>query len=82
MALNPVSGARIDDTIFDINDDGLFDDNDRVNNTSISGVRFGSGSQSQSAIGDGTETFVAEDGEQITMSDSVGSGRISWQEIR
>ncbi|WP_416885187.1 PilC/PilY family type IV pilus protein [Marinospirillum sp.] len=82
MALNPVSGSRIDEVIFDINEDGEFDINDKFDDTDISGVRFGSGEQSQSAIGDETETFVAGDGSQITMSDAGGSTRVSWQEIR
>lgn len=82
MALNPVTGARIDNSIFDINQDGEFDDADKVNNISVSGVRFGSGSSSQSALGDGTEIFIDETGEQLAMEDSQGSGRVSWQEIR
>jgi type IV pilus assembly protein PilY1 len=43
MEVDPYSGARTAESVFDLNDDGLFDPNDYVSDMVVNGVRIGSG---------------------------------------
>jgi type IV pilus assembly protein PilY1 len=88
MAINPFTGARLDQTFFDLNSDGLFNDSDRLNVSGnlllVSGIGFDSSPNSpifvenvmQVSLDDGSTRTIR------TQGSSVDSRRLSWREIR
>jgi type IV pilus assembly protein PilY1 len=88
MAINPFTGAQLDQTFFDINGDGLFNDLDKLDVGGtlklVSGVGFDSSPNSpifvenvmQVSLDDGSTKTIK------TQGSSVDSRRLSWREIR
>jgi type IV pilus assembly protein PilY1 len=88
MAINPFTGARLTQTFFDLNGDGLFNDTDKVSlsgvPTIVSGIGFDSSPNApifvenvlQASLDDGTTRTVR------TQGSSVDSRRLTWREIR
>lgn len=86
MAINPFTGARLDSSIFDVNRDGQFTDEDEVmvddEQAAVSGVGLGEGS---SVIVAGDQLYANLDSSEIDGLDirppTAGAGRMSWREI-
>jgi type IV pilus assembly protein PilY1 len=88
MAIDPFTGARLEQTFFDINGDGLFNDSDKATVagtlTIVSGVGFDSSPNApifvenvmQVSLDDGTTRTIR------TQGSSVDSRRLGWREIR
>ncbi len=84
MAINPFTGARLDQTFFDINGDGVFDDGDKLSGTIVSGIGFDSSPNSpifienvmQVSLDDGSTKTIK------TQSASMDARRLGWREIR
>jgi type IV pilus assembly protein PilY1 len=87
MAINPFPGARLDRVFFDLNDDALFNDDDKLTidkiPTIISGVGFGSSPHSPVFI-DNLMQVVSDNGSIVGILTQGFSGiptRTSWREI-
>ncbi|MEO6186306.1 MAG: PilC/PilY family type IV pilus protein, partial [Steroidobacteraceae bacterium] len=88
MAINPFTGGRLEQTFFDLNGDGLFNDTDKLSVSSVlkivSGIGFDSSPNApifvenvmQVSLDDGTTRTIR------TQGSSVDSRRLSWREIR
>jgi len=88
MAINPFTGARLDQTFFDVTADGLFNNSDKLNVagnlTIVSGVGLDSSPNApifvenvmQVSLDDGTTKTLR------TQGSSVDSRRLTWREIR
>lgn len=87
MSINPFTGARLSDTYFDVNDDGLFNQSDLVEidgvPTVVSGIGFDTGFSNPSFLGE--KMYVPTDEGTIR---EVGIkpyasivGRTSWREL-
>ncbi len=83
MAIDPFSGARLPQTFFDTNRDGLFNEADTADGDILSGVGFDSSANNpifvenvmQVGLDDGTTRTVR------TQSTGVDASRMSWREI-
>jgi type IV pilus assembly protein PilY1 len=88
MAINPFTGARLTQTFFDLNGDGVFNDSDTVSLSGVPTIVSGIGIDSspnapifvenvmQVSLDDGTTRTVR------TQGSSVDSRRLTWREIR
>ena len=88
MAINPFTGARLDQTFFDVNGDGLFNNADKLNVSGVlkivSGIGFDSSPNSpifvenvmQVSLDDGSTRTIR------TQGSSVDARRMNWREIR
>jgi type IV pilus assembly protein PilY1 len=84
MAINPFTGARLEQTFFDLNSDGNFNDSDRLSGNIISGVGFDS-SPNQPIFVENVMLVSLDDGSTRSMrtqGSAVDSRRLSWREIR
>ncbi len=83
MAINPFTGARLDRTFFDLNNDGLFNNADLTGGEINSGVGFSSSPNNpifvenvmQISLDDGTTRTIR------TQGSSVDTQRMNWREI-
>jgi type IV pilus assembly protein PilY1 len=90
MAINPFTGARLDQTFFDLNGDGNFNDSDTASGEVVSGLGFISDdgedlSPNQAIFMENVMQASMEDGSirsVLTQGSSVDSRRLSWREIR
>jgi type IV pilus assembly protein PilY1 len=88
MAINPFTGARLTQTFFDLNADGLFNNSDKLTvsgtPTIVSGIGFDSSPNApifvenvmQVSLDDGTTRTLR------TQGSAVDSRRLTWREIR
>jgi type IV pilus assembly protein PilY1 len=84
MAISPFTGARLDQTFFDINGDGLFNGSDTLSGDIVSGVGFDSSPNSPIFVENVMQVSL-DDGSTRTLrtqGSSVDSRRLSWREIR
>jgi type IV pilus assembly protein PilY1 len=92
MAVNPFTGARLDETFFDLNGDGVFDQADMllVNGvwTLVSGIGPGEGEDEGSPNGpifvDDVMQYSLDDGTTKvvkTQGSAVDASRMSWREL-
>lgn len=83
MALNPFTGGRLDQTFFDTNHDGVFNDSDKLSGTIVSGIGFGSSANNpifvenvmQVGLDDGSTKTIR------TQGTNVDASRMSWREV-
>jgi type IV pilus assembly protein PilY1 len=87
MAIDPFTGARLPNTYFDVNGDGVFNDSDKLsvagNLTVVSGIGFDAGANNpifvegimQVGMDDGSTRIVK------TQGTSNASRRLGWREI-
>ena len=88
MAINPFTGARLNQTFFDVSGDSLFNDADKLNVSGVlkivSGIGFDSSPNSpifvenvmQVSLDDGSTRTIR------TQGSSVDARRMNWREIR
>ena len=83
MAINPFTGGRLDKTFFDLNNDGQFNDSDKLGSQIVSGIGFDSSPNNpifvenvmQVGLDDGTTKTLR------TQGSSVQAKRMSWREL-
>jgi type IV pilus assembly protein PilY1 len=83
MAIDPFSGARLSQTFFDTNHDGVFNSADTVNGEVVSAIGFDSSANNpifvenvmQVGLDDGSTRTVR------TQGTNVDASRMSWREI-
>ncbi len=83
MAISPFTGARLPQTFFDTNHDGLFNDADTADGDLLSGVGFDSGANNpifvenvlQVGLDDGSTRTIR------TQGTNVDASRMSWREV-
>jgi type IV pilus assembly protein PilY1 len=83
MAINPFTGARLDQTFFDTNGDGLFNNSDLLGSDIISGIGFNSSPNSPIFVEDVMQVSL-DDGSTRTIrtqGSSVSAERLNWREI-
>ena len=87
MAINPFTGARLELTFFDVNRDGVFDDDDRLLIDKlrhiVSGILVDSGTQ-ESIFIDDNMLINKDDGTMDsikTQGAAVAARRMSWREL-
>jgi len=86
MALTQVDGARpTSASVFDTNNDGLVDDNDKVSGDAAGGMRYGEGLPAESNFLSNNQYTPGSTGnlEQgaINAGTTIQAGRMSWREI-
>lgn len=90
MEVDPVTGGRILMDIFDLNQDGFFDESDRVNNVQVSGLRDSSEgvtSIPNIVMNDDGRTevkyYTGSDGSIHSLDENAGiNQRMPWRQIR
>jgi type IV pilus assembly protein PilY1 len=93
MELNQENGGAVSYAVFDVNGDGIIDDNDKINGSFPVGVNLGDGGASSPAIvGDDTKDnneykYITKTTGEImkVMETSLGSSKLgmrSWRQIR
>jgi len=89
MDLVIISGARYNESVFDLSSDGVIDENDEVGGRIISGVQFGSGERITSLRGDGNIDYLypgdpeSAGGKPLGgLGSNVPVGRQGWRQIR
>ena len=83
LAINPFTGARLEQTFFDTNRDGVFNDADKSGGTVVSGIGLSSMPNAPIFI-ENVALVSLTDGrtESIrTQGSSVDATRMSWREI-
>jgi len=87
MAIDPFTGARLDDSFFDLNRDKKFDDLDMVSFGGqlvvVSGIGLGAGASNPSFIGD-RMYIPMDDGNIMSLETQIPPsrpGRTSWREL-
>ncbi len=83
MAISPFTGARLPQTFFDTNHDGLFNDADTADGDLLSGIGFDSSANNpifvenvmQVGLDDGTTRTIR------TQGTNVDASRMSWREV-
>jgi type IV pilus assembly protein PilY1 len=83
MAINPFTGARLDQTFFDTNGDGLFNNSDLLGGEIISGIGFNSSPNSPIFVEDVMQVSL-DDGSTKTIrtqGSSVAAERLNWREV-
>jgi type IV pilus assembly protein PilY1 len=83
MAINPFTGGALDKTFFDLNNDGLFNDSDKLNGEIVSGVGFDS-SPNNPIFVENVMQVGLDDGSTKTLrtqGSSVQAKRMSWREL-
>lgn len=84
MAINPFTGSRLDRTFFDLNGDGLFNNDDLMNgDTIISGIGFHSSPNNPIFVEDVMQVGL-DDGSTKTIrtqGSSVEAQRMNWREV-
>ncbi len=83
MAISPFTGARLPQTFFDTNHDGLFNDADTADGDLLSGVGFDSSANNpifvenvmQVGLDDGSTRTIR------TQGTNVDASRMSWREV-
>lgn len=83
MAINPFTGGRLAQSFFDLNGDGVFDENDLVDGQPVSGVGLPSGPSNPIFVGNLMLVNMdnAESEELGTNSAALAPVRISWREL-
>ena len=84
-ALQVGSGARPDSPVFDINNDGIVNDDDQLNGNPPSGVKLDGIPAGSNFLGDNMYTPDDEGNIDIRRIDAgihVDSGRLSWRTVR
>ncbi|MEO8309487.1 MAG: hypothetical protein ABI616_15765, partial [Pseudomonadota bacterium] len=88
MAINPFTGGRLDQTFFDLNGDGLFDNSDKLTvsgtPTIVSGIGFDSSPNAPIFVENVMQVSL-DDGSTRTLrtqGSAVDSRRLTWREIR
>jgi len=84
MAVNQENGGEPDQTIFDTNNDGVIDANDKVGGHNPSGILLDGIPAGSNFLGDVMYTPDDEgniDARRISVGGAGGGGRLSWQEI-
>lgn len=87
MSIDPFTGARLSDTYFDLNGDGMFDDLDMVTingvKTVVSGVGLNTGFSNPSFLD--SKMYIPTDDGSVRDLDinpfTAGAGRTSWREL-
>ncbi|MCL1482878.1 MAG: hypothetical protein MH213_17280 [Marinobacter sp.] len=87
MSIDPFTGARLVETFFDLNGDGVFNADDMVEidgvNTVVSGVGLNTGFSNPSFLGQ--KMYIpTDDGEILTLDIqpfTTGASRTSWREL-
>lgn len=92
MELNPTNGGQLNETVFDINNDGVIDDNDRVGGTTmVSGINPGIGILPEPVIvrdPANKRDLKIESGSTSTVTavknyvSKPSGGRQSWRQLR
>ncbi|MES1263426.1 MAG: PilC/PilY family type IV pilus protein, partial [Peristeroidobacter soli] len=83
MAINPFTGGRLEQTFFDTNRDGVFNDADKSNGTPVTGIGMSSMPNAPIFI-ENVALVSLTDGrtESVrTQGSSVDASRMSWREI-
>lgn len=83
MIIDPFTGGRSNQTIFDVNGDRVFDDKDTLNGVPVSGIGHSSGPAGSTILGDYMYTTLDNGTTQITKINSASSDitRVSWREL-
>lgn len=83
MAINPYTGAALDNTFFDTNRDNVFNDADKSNGQIISRLVADEGLQGSTSVGSVLLLPTDTAGMKTinTQGSSVDVGRMSWREI-
>ncbi|MDC0173994.1 PilC/PilY family type IV pilus protein [Pseudomonadales bacterium] len=72
-------------SVFDLNEDGVFDDGDRASNVAVAGIRFEDAVPSDSAfIGAKRVTQLSDQSLNMTLTNTqqgVYTGRLSWKQL-
>jgi type IV pilus assembly protein PilY1 len=87
MSIDPFTGARLVETFFDLNGDGVFNADDMVEidgvNTVVSGVGLNTGFSNPSFLGQ--KMYIPTDDGEISTLDiqpfTTGASRTSWREL-
>jgi type IV pilus assembly protein PilY1 len=83
MAINPFTGARLTQTFFDVNRDGLFNDADKTNGNIVSGIGIDSSPNNPIFI-ENVMLFSKDDGTTDTVrvqGSNAEARRASWREV-
>jgi type IV pilus assembly protein PilY1 len=83
MAINPFTGGRLDQTFFDANRDGLFNDSDELNGNIVSGIGIDSSPNNPIFI-ENVMQFSKDDGTTDAVrvqGSNAEARRASWREI-
>ncbi len=83
-ALDPFTGGRLTQVVFDLNGDGRFDDRDRLDGMVVSSFDPGLGLPSEGTLVGNRYVAGGTSGENQDWSVNLGSrrlGRISWREV-
>ena len=88
MAINPFTGARLENNFFDVNGDGKIDTNDSItaadgSKTSVSGIGLSTGVNNPTFTGDVMQLSLdnATTVAMMTDSSSFNQTRVSWREL-
>ena len=83
MSINPFTGARLNDTFFDLNGDGLFNDSDKAGGQIVSGIGFDSSPNNPIFIDNVMEVSLDDGSTKSirTQGSSVDAKRMSWREL-
>jgi type IV pilus assembly protein PilY1 len=88
MAINPFTGGRLDQTFFDLNTDGLFNNSDKMvvsgTPTIVSAIEFDSSPNAPIFVENVLQVSL-DDGSSRTLrtqGSAVDSRRLTWREIR
>jgi type IV pilus assembly protein PilY1 len=90
MAINPFTGARLTQTFFDVNGDGLFNDGDLSSGTIVSGIGFDNSVNGvifvqnvmAVSLGEGNGSGGGMIASLLVQGSSVDARRLTWREIR
>jgi len=84
LAFDPATGGVPENVVFDLNGDGIFDDNDNNGSDVVAGIGLGQASSPTKIVGN-LMIIPLSDGSLETMGVQVGStsleGKLSWQEL-
>ena len=83
MSINPFTGARLNDTFFDLNGDGQFNNSDKSNGEIVSGIGLDSSPNNPIFIDNVMEVSLDDGSTKSikTQGSSVDSKRMSWREL-
>ena len=83
MIIDPFKGSRLPATVFDVNGDGVFDENDMLNGNPVSGIGYESGPNNPHFLGNMMLTSL-DDGSNVVVGTNVALNdvrRVSWREL-
>lgn len=83
MVIDPFTGSRLPSTVFDVNGDGVFDENDMLDGKPVSGIGYNSGPNNPHFLGSLMLTSL-DDGSSKAIQTNVSLNdvrRVSWREL-